>query len=68
MRGEHPALEVDVVDVFRLVVKNLKRRVLHEVLGCVTVGRELVSKVQEVALQSEETVFECKVIRHCVEV
>lgn len=64
---EDPSFEVDVVNVFGFVVEHFEGCVLNKILCCVTVGGQLVCKVQKVALKAEETVFERVVVRHVVE-
>ena len=64
--GEHPSLEVGVVDVLAFVVEGLQGRVLQEVVGIVPVGREHVREVQQVALEAHELAFEFLVCHYGV--
>ena len=56
--GEHPALEVSVVDILVLVVESLEHGVLKKVVGIVAVGCEHEREVEHVGLKRHETVLE----------
>lgn len=54
--GEHPSLEVDVVNVFGLIVQNLERCVLYQILCGVSIGCQTAGEVEQISLQSYELI------------
>lgn len=55
---EHPTLEIDIVYILCFIVKDFERCVLYEVLCCIPVGGELTSKIEEVSLKPQQSLFE----------
>ena len=55
---EDPSLEIDVVDVFVFVVERFEGSVLKEVFGSLAVCGQLIGEAEEVALKTDETLFE----------
>ena len=60
--GEHPPLEVDVVDVFRLAVDGLERGVLHKVVGIVAVACQHHGEIAELGLKAQQVIYKCIVM------
>ena len=55
--GEDPALEVDVVDKFVLIVKHLQRCILQQVVGVITVRRKQICEVKHISLNRQQLVL-----------
>ena len=49
---EHPALEIDIVYIFRLIVKHLQGSVLHKILSRFLACSQLTCEIKQIALQS----------------
>lgn len=55
--GKHPPFEIDIVDIFILVVKGFERSVLEQILCLFPVSRKHVGKIQQIVLQIEQSVL-----------
>ena len=51
---EDPSLEVDILDIFLLIVESFQRGVLEQIVSVVAIRSQQISKVQQVALQTEK--------------
>lgn len=65
--GEHPSLEVGVLDIFVGVVEGFQRGILKQIVGIVAVRCEHEGEVEEVCLKSHESGLKV-CCSHCSEV